>query len=291
MSRSMRAFTHTRSHTHARIHTLYQMDAAAEREAWANYDPTSSKSIEDVMLPGQRYCVFQLAHQHTSIRSRDGNPWMRCVGFSSTLDEARTLARSSYETTRGETRIMPVARNFLASKSMYTRDNIDQQQTDQDRSNAFVDSWIESRKQAFEDVKRRSLETPETVTPETGTEVAEVISDTVISDTVISDTPEAMETILPNVGKLQPPVNQVFWAAAVIPNGDEPSVIPLFATASEQDMRKFVDIASRCKDLVHFPIHVAPTCVWMPLLGIKSPETIHKHPLRQQLESRLSWTV
>ena len=250
------------------------MDAAAERDAWANYDPSSDKSLNDVLVASQKFMVFQLAHRGTSIQSHDGKPWMRCIGFTSTLEEARALAKTTHSETRGETRIMPVARNFLASKSMYTKDNLAQQAADQDKSNAMVDAWVESRKQSFEDVRRRAE----------GVNVLEthaVVDDT--QDTHVQDVINA------RIGKTQGVAHQVYWAAAIIPDAVEPSVIPLFAAATEQDMRDLVEVASRCKDLIHFSIHVAPTCTWLPLSNIKASETTHKHPLRQKLESRLTW--
>lgn len=253
------------------------MDAAAEREAWANYDPSSEKSLNDVVLASQTYMVFQLAHAHTSIQSHDGKPWIRCIGFTATLDQARELAKTAHAETGGETRIMPVARNFLASKSMYTKDNLSQQSADQDKSNAMVDAWVEARKQSFQDVQRRA---------EQGVEPGHNVLSTHVDDT--HDT-RVQDVVNARIGKTRGVAHQVFWAAAIVPDAIEPSVIPLFAAATEQDMRELVDTASRCKDLIHFSIHVAPTCTWLPLSNIKAYETTHKHPLRQKLESRLTW--
>ena len=251
------------------------MDAAAERDAWSSYDPTLDKSVDEVCLPAQKFCVFQLAHAGTQIRSPDDRPWVRCIGFAATLHTARDLARVAHDATKSETRIMPVGRNFLAARRNYTGAPLEMLEFDQSKSNAMVDAWIESRKASFAAVEERikgSDKTPSASVEREEWKCADI-------DRL------PLPTIPPVLGV----ANQAFWAVAVIPDAMEPSLIPLFAAPTEADMKELLATASRSRDLLHFSIHVGPTCAWMPLSDIKATK-IHKNPLRQTLESRLTWT-
>lgn len=253
------------------------VDAAAERDAWSSYDPTLDKSVDDVCLPAQKFCVFQLAHAGTQIRSPDARPWVRCVGFAATLHAARDLARTAHDATKSETRIMPVGRNFLAARRNYTGAPVQMLEEDQTKSNAMVDAWIETRKASFAAVEeRRKSKTHEVPPAKTSDETPWKCADI-----------DRLE--LPAIPPVVGVVNQAFWAVAVIPDPEEPSLIPLFAAPSEADMKELLATASRSRDLVHFSIHVGPTCTWMPLSDIKATK-IHKNPLRQTLESHLTWT-
>ena len=252
------------------------MDAAAERDAWSSFDPTLDKSVDEVCLPTQKFCVFQLAQAGTQIRSPDARPWIRCIGFAATLQAARDLARSAHDATQSETRIMPVGRNFLAARRNYTGAPREMLEFDQTKSNAMVDKWIESRKASFAAVEERikvGEDFKKTLPPVEEWKCADI------------DRGE-MPTIPPVIGV----ANQAFWAVAVVPDAMEPSLIPLFAAPTEADMKELLATASRSKDLVHFSIHVGPTCAWMPLSNIKATK-IHKNPLRQTLESRLTWAT
>jgi len=253
------------------------MDAAAERDAWSSFDPTLDKSVDEVCLPTQKFCVFQLAHAGTQIRSPDARPWIRCIGFATTLHTARDLARTAHDATKAETRIMPVGRNFLAARRNYTGAPMELLEEDQAKSNAMVDAWIESRKASFsaveERIKTKDFKTKDFKPSEDREEWK------------CADKDRDMPTIPPVIGV----ANQAFWAVAVIPDPVEPSLIPLFAAPTEADMKELLATASRSKDLVHFSIHVGPTCTWMPLSDIKATK-IHKNPLRQTLESRLTWS-
>ena len=249
------------------------MDAAAERDAWSSFDPTLDKSVDEVCLPTQKFCVFQLAHAGTQIRSPDARPWIRCIGFATTLHTARDLARTAHDATKAETRIMPVGRNFLAARRNYTGAPRELLEEDQSKSNAMVDAWIESRKASFAAVEERMK--TKTLPP------SKERDEWKCADIDRGEMP----TIPPVIGV----ANQAFWAVAVIPDPVEPSLIPLFAAPTEADMKELLATASRSKDLVHFSIHVGPTCTWMPLSDIKATK-IHKNPLRQTLESRLTWS-
>jgi hypothetical protein len=253
------------------------MDAAAERDAWSSFDPTLDKSVDDVCLPTQKFCIFQLAHAGTQIRSPDARPWIRCIGFATTLHTARDIARKAHDATKSETRIMPVGRNFLAARRNYIGAPIELLEEDQAKSNAMVDAWIEARKASFAAVEERikvgeDFKYKPQAQPREEWKCAEI------------DRQE-----LPTVPPVMMLTNQAFWAVAVIPDPVEPSLIPLFAAPTEADMKELLATASRSKDLVHFSIHVGPTCTWMPLSDIKATK-IHKNPLRQTLESRLTWS-
>jgi hypothetical protein len=149
---------------------------------------------------------------------------------------------------------------------------MDMLEEDQAKSNAMVDAWIESRKASFAAVEERIKgNTPAPIEREEW-KCAEIDR-------------QELPTVPPVLGV----TNQAFWAVAVIPDPVEPSLIPLFAAPTESDMKELLATASRSRDLLHFSIHVGPTCAWMPLSDIKATK-IHKNPLRQSLESRLTWS-
>lgn len=261
------------------------MELVAEREAWAGFDPVLDKGVDDVLLPRQKFFVFQLAHADAAIKSADGRPWIRAIGFTDTLDAARELARSAHDMAdKLETRIMPCGRNFLAARAHRKALDFEALAAEQEASNRAVDAWIEARKAEFEATHKRAEQKAATATMMDTGENA--------SSEPAAAAPAAADTIESTV--FASPFPSVFlqrvFAAAVIPDADaQPSVVPLFAMDDEDQMRRYLKTAARSRDLVHFDILVGNVGEWLPLHKPRAAETAHHHPLRQALEENIKF--
>lgn len=260
-----------------------------------DYNPASEEGIDDVLLPDQQYIVFQLAHAQTSIRSPDGKAWIRCVGFTKTLDAARELARNAFDMgDKTETRIMPVGRIFLAGRLKYEGLDLPRREEEQLKANRLIDEWIAKREQVHEQTRKIASE-KQVVQPSSNAADAEGDQARMLSEQPRPGTPvpHIQVPLLPTVSNLVPEVHrQRSWALGIIPDltgDDEPALIPLFAANDNDDTQLLVKRAARCKDLIHVDIFVGETGEWLPLDSPLVPQTFHHHPLRQATESKIRW--
>lgn len=255
-------------------------------EASNAFSPATEDGIDDVLLHDQQFFVFQLAHAETSIRSEDGNAWIRCIGFVKTLDAARTLARNAFNMgDKMETRIMPAGRVFLAGRLKYEGLDLPRREEEQVKANHLVDDWIKMRESIHKEVQQ--IASSKTVLPDPFEHKS---SDT---SAVKVSTPAPGWDELPKASPHTVIVErQGAWACAIIPDSsheNEPAVIPLFAANDIEDTQTLVRRAARCKDLVHMDIFVGKTAEWQPLVNPTAAQTFHHHPLRQATESTIRW--
>jgi hypothetical protein len=279
------------------------MEAIAQREKWAAISGwrgdgstnelamQTDETIDDVLLPRQQYVVFQVAHTHTQIRSHDGKPWIRIIGFLKTLDEARALAKKTYEDCdKAETRIMPCGRNFLIGSKKYDGLDLPLREEEQKKSNQMIDNWIANRIQIIRDTEQRAKllsKTPDADAPADVPEPEEkVIWEGETKKIPVQTDASVIKDTVPV------PFLQRYFAMAVIPDSEpenEPSVIALWAMDTEQDQKQKLSIASKSKDLIHFDIQVGATGVWLPLSSSIKGKIQHHNPLRQSLEENITW--
>jgi len=293
------------------------MEYIAERDKWSaalsfrpDGTPTlqSDETLEGTLLSSQKFVVFQAAHKSTDIKSHDGKPWIRIVGFSPSLDAARVLARTAHDDGGGiETRIMPTGRNFLIGAVKYDGLDLPRRAEEQQKSNAMIDAAIADRKQKNLQIQQEAADkAPRPRKEEDSKQVElEAAMDTT-QDSVIWKAEDHTETekkqkTLANEGSLlipavkPPPVPflQKICALAVVPDADEkscePSVIALFAMEHETEMKEAVARSSKTQDLIHLNIFVGPTGVWLPLTETAAEKVLHHNTLRQNLEDSIKF--
>jgi len=132
-----------------------------------------------------------------------------------------------------------------------------------------------------------------TATPETIIKSRE----TIIPDAPVVQEPTIQTPILAHIEKVSDAVPRVmlqrYFAIAVVPDSDqvarEPSLVPLFAMDSEDDIREYLKSAAKSKDLVHLDIVVGESATWLPLFNPRGEKTLHHHPLRQDLENHIKF--
>jgi len=245
------------------------MDIIEERKKWDSFSPQTEDTIDNVLFPDQKFMVFQLAQAETSIRSHDAKPWIRCIGFTVNIENARVLAKSAFDERKIETRIMPTGRVFLAGRYKYNDIDMERRKEEQEKAHALVDSHIEKR--------------------------ALVLQRKEITETVSNPLPAPPSTA-PTLSLYDKSCVfiQKYFAIAIVQDPselNEPAIIPLFAMDSMDELNAKVKNAGKSKDLIHFDIFCAPTNEWLPLSNPTSYQTFHKHPLRQELESHIKWDV
>lgn len=265
-------------------------------DEFKSFHPASDEGIDDVLLPDQQYCVFQLAHAQTSIRSPDGNAWIRCIGFTRTLDAARALARNAHDVgENAETRIMPVGRIFLAGRIKYDGLDLPRREEEQIKANHLIDTWIALREKVHQDTQQAAAEKrvvePSQFVTETSTEAPSnaAAAQQERPGTPIPDSTPLLSLLKNETVRVD---RQGAWALGIVPDvtGDkEPAILALFAADTVQDTQVLVKRAARCKDLVHVDIFVGATAEWLPLDSPLVSQTFHHHPLRQATESQIRW--
>jgi len=280
------------------------MEAIAQREKWAAISGwrgdgstnelamQTDESIDDVLLARQQFVVFQIAHTQTQIRSHDGKPWIRIIGFVKTLDEARNLAKKTFEDCdKAETRIMPCGRNFLIGSKKYDGLDLPVRVEEQKKSKEMVDNWIANRIQIIRDTEHRAKTLSKT--PEAAEAIADKEEKVIWPETKPEPSISICDKSVPIVNDIVPvPFLQRYFAMAVIPDSEpenEPSVIALWAMETEQDQKQKLHLASKSKDLIHFDIQVGSTGVWLPLSSNVKGKIQHHNPLRQSLEENITW--
>jgi hypothetical protein len=271
------------------------MEYVAERKKWqefaASYTQAHDTPLESILNKAQQFFVYQVAHENTSIQSPDGNPWIRAVGFTATLDSARDLARLAHDMDeKTETRIMPVGKNFLIGNQKYIGLDLPRREEEQKKSNAMIDAHIAKREHEIATViqaRKEALKNEANITKE------ETMTMTETSDAntkkSVHDKKHTQKTRNPAlVGKVPSVKLQNAFAIAVVQDTDdtarEPSVIPLFATDTEPECSELVENARTSKDLIHFDVLVGAVGEWLPLYKPKAEKRKQQHPLWQELE-------
>jgi hypothetical protein len=262
-------------------------------DEFKTFQPASDETIDEVLLPDQQFCVFQLAHAQTAIRSPDGHAWIRCIGFTRTLDAARVLARNAHDMgDKAETRIMPVGRVFLAGRTKYEGLDLPRREEEQIKANKLIDTWIALREKVHEDTQRAAAE-KRILEPSNAAAEAEPSSNAAAgADRPGTPMPPTLDVLPPLKDDTVRVDRQGAWALGIIPDvtGDkEPAILALFAADTVQDTQVLVKRAARCKDLVHVDIFVGATAEWLPLESPLVSQTFHHHPLRQATESQIRW--
>jgi hypothetical protein len=276
------------------------MDFVIEREKWQNYElPVDDTPLDKLLLKSQQFCVIQYSHAELSIKSSDKNPWIRCIAFCDTLDNAYEVARNAFHKGENmETRIIPSGKCTLVPRKKYERTDFDEMLKNQNKANSQFDHHVALRKETLakpkEEIKEElkevhsekvgdEVENIDTnTTAETSTSTAETPTFTVSDSSISSDFGRPEETFM-----------QRYGAFAIIADPDdsirEPVIIPLFAAESIEELTTLVKTVSHNVDLVHVDIHCGPMLEWLPLYKPIAAKTIHKHPLRQAFEEKIKW--
>lgn len=243
--------------------------------------------IEDVLVSSQQYFVYQLAHKHTSIKSDDEKPWIRCIGFTSSLDGARTLAKEAFEYgNKTETRIMPVGKVFLAGCFKYDGLDLPRREEEQIKAVNLYNGWVKEREELSKQFqKHKSLEnqSSEEKIQSLENHPSEKNQSTNRPPTPIPLEPVAWSTI--TYGK------QTVWACGIVPDTselNEPCLIPLFASETTEALEDLVKEAAKCKDLYHVDIFVGTVGEWLPLNNPRAGKKFHHHPLLQEAYDQLN---
>jgi len=210
------------------------------------------------------FFVFQLAQTETSISFP--KPFIRCIGFEETLDDARSLAKLAFDEKKMETRIMPTRKVFLAGKKKYNGLDLPLRETEQMKANKMVDGWIESRLETIAGVEQLAKEhaiLPEPVFVDKKEEAPIEPDDTI-------------ETY-----------KRGFFALAIIPD-EEPALIALAFKSNLKDLEEELKLLASDPEYKHFDMYAGESGKWMPLLSPKSLSVKHHDILRQEVQGLLN---
>jgi hypothetical protein len=253
------------------------------------FEPSNGKYIEEVLLQTQQYFVFQLAHRNTSIKSDDGNPWIRCVGFMQTLDGARDLARKAFEEgNKMETRIMPVGKVFLAGAKKYESLDLPRREEEQIKANKMYNEWIEKRKKVHQEIEEKAKAKEILPEPEMIKKVESNIA-TSRPPTPIPEVISSLEKIFLSSLDL---ASDTVWACGIIPDEaeeNEPALLPLFSASTVQEIQPLVKEAAKSQDLLHIDIFVGSVGEWLPISNPQAEEKLYHNPLLQQATKEIRW--
>jgi hypothetical protein len=259
------------------------MQQISEREQWKDWEPEVDNSDLSLhLLKSQQYCVVQIAHAQAAIKSPDGNAWIRVIAFCSTLDNAYEIARNAHDSAdKMETRILQSGKCALISRFKRTKGDFDKMLEDQKKANRMYDDYVKCRVQTIKNSKEhKAPELTETKPTE------EIIKN--------EDTERfPCTSISMDFGKPSEVFMQRYFAIAIIQDTDEeyrePTVIPLCAAESMEELQELVKPLAKNADLIHLDIFCGTSLEWMPLYNPKSNKVFHKHPLRQALEEKIKW--
>lgn len=248
------------------------------------FEPSSGKYIEEVLLPTQQYFIFQLAHKNTSIKSDDGKPWVRCIGFTQTLDGARDLAKKAFaEGNKMETRIMPVGKVFLAGAKKYENLDLPRREEEQIKANKMYESWIEKRKEAHKEIEKKA-------------KAKEILPSPFEKEAEPKRPPTPIPDVIPSLEKIGLTSmilsSDTVWACGIIPDDapeNEPALLPLFSSSSLTEIQPLVKEAAKSQDLLHVDIFVGTVGEWLPISNPQAEEKIHHHPLLEQATKQIRW--
>lgn len=211
------------------------------------------------------FFVFQLAQTATSIRFP--KPFIRCIGFEDTLDEARLLAKAAFDEKKMETRIMPTLKVFLAGKTKYEGLDLPRREEEQLKANSMVDEWIASRQKVISEVEQDAR-------------AKKVLPDPAFTDKTLEKEIEPDDEI--QVYK------KGFFSIAIIPDAEEPAVIPLAFSTSLAHLQEQMKELSLSEDFKHFDMFADECGKWMPLHAPKSQKVVHHDRRRQEVQGMLA---
>ena len=218
-----------------------------------------------IVLNEKMFFVFQLAQTETSISFP--KPFIRCIGFEETLDDARSLAKMAFDEKKMETRIMPTRKVFLAGKKKYDGLDLPLRETEQLKANKMIDDWIEARLKIIAGVEQQAKE--HTILP------APTFHDKVSEKPIEPDDEIQIYT-------------RGFFALAIIPDQEEPALIALAFHTNLNDLEKEMNSIASDPDFKHLDIFAGETGKWMPLTSPKSLSVKHHDKLRQEVQGLLN---
>jgi hypothetical protein len=273
------------------------MDFVLEREKWQNYElPVDDTPLDKLLLKSQQFCVIQFSHAELSIKSSDKNPWIRCIAFCDTLDNAYEVARNAFHKGENmETRIIASGKCTLVPRLKYERTDFDTMLKNQTKANAQFDAHVALRKIILsKSSEPNSNDAPHSDAPHSDAPHSDKHKTT--SQSVVPQDPSftvSDASISSEFGRPEETFMQRYGAFAIIADPDEslrePVIIPLFAAESIDELSSLVKTVSHNVDLVHVDIHCGPMLEWLPLYKPVAAKTIHKHPLRQAFEEKIKW--
>jgi hypothetical protein len=210
------------------------------------------------------FFVFQLAQTETSISFP--KPFVRCIGFEDTLDEARSLAKLAFDEKKMETRIMPTKKVFLAGKKKYDGLDLPRREEEQLKANQMIDDWIAARQQIIAGVEQLA------------------------KDRAILPDPEFTEKV---PEKPIEPDDEIqvykkgFFALAIIPDAEEPALIALAFKSNLKDLEAEMNEIAQDPEFKHVDMYAGESGKWMPLTSPQSLCVKHHDKLRQEVQGLL----
>jgi hypothetical protein len=258
------------------------MQQINEREQWQNWELKAEEgSLDNHLVKSQLYLVAQTAHASASIRSSDGDAWIRCIAFCPSLDSAYQVARNAHDSgDKMETRIFQAGKCALIPQTKRTKGDLDKMLEDQKKANRRYDDHVAER---IEIIKGNGKCEEKASVPIKAAEA-----------TVSTLTTTSMPTsISMDFGKPREVFMQKYFALGLIQDTDsslrEPVIIPLAAAETMEALQELVKPMSNNIDLIHVDIFCGTLLEWLPLNNPKSKQVFHKHPLRQALEEKIKW--
>jgi hypothetical protein len=260
------------------------MQQINEREQWQNWELKAEEgSLDDLLVKSQLYLVAQTAHASSSIRSSDGDAWIRCIAFCPTLESAYQVARNAHDSgDKMETRIFQAGKCALIPQTKRLRGDLDKMLEDQKKANRRYDDHIAERVEIIKG--KGKCEEKASVVP--------IEAEANVSTLTTTSMPSAT-SITMDFGKPREVFMQKFFALGLIQDTDsnlrEPVIIPLAAAETMEALQDLVKPMSNNIDLIHVDIFCGTLLEWLPLNNPKSKQVFHKHPLRQALEEKIKW--
>ena len=270
------------------------MQQINEREKWQNWELKADEgSLDDLLVKSQLYFVAQTAHANASIRSSDGDAWIRCIAFCPTLDSAYEVARSAHESgDKMETRIFQSGKCALISQKKRVKGDLDKMLEDQKKANRRYDEHVAERTR----IVSSSLSSTSNVNGNEAESVNLMVKNESSPESITLTTtsmPSSRTSISMDFGKPREVFMQKYFALGLIQDTDadlrEPVVIPLAAAETMEALQEIVKPMSNNIDLIHVDIFCGTLLEWLPLNNPKSKRVFHKHPLRQALEEKIKW--
>ncbi len=286
------------------------------------------KFLSDVLIENQQFCIYQLANKDLPIRFDDDKPWFRCLGFTSNLNDANDFRSRAQNLTKLQTRIHPCGRNFLATNS--TNNNVhDQEKSNRDietylQTQLDLHAVFNTKKEDFKnmtdnlndkvidfrnkpvikeydsDEENKKLDfmiehgSLEKYTEEINLEEKDKI--TYHMELANKRLKEMKKRYAPPSTPCPIIKNQVWFSIVIIADDNEeinePTLIPLFSTSTEEELDKQLLLVDDCEDLRYYPNFTGKMGVWLNLYNPKSEKTLYnKNPFRQQIQDNITIRV
>jgi len=268
------------------------MQQINEREQWQNWELKADEgSLDDLLVKSQLYFVAQTAHANASIRSSDGDAWIRCIAFCPTLDSAYEVARSAHGSgDKMETRIFQSGKCALISQKKRVKGDLDKMLEDQKKANRRYDEHVAERTRI---VSLSHSSTSKVINENESVNLSSSSESTTLTTTSMPGDSTFRTSISMDFGKPREVFMQKYFALGLIQDTDadlrEPVVIPLAAAETMEALQEIVKPMSNNIDLIHVDIFCGTLLEWLPLNNPKSKRVFHKHPLRQALEEKIKW--